>query len=263
MSQNFSLVVPTRDGAPHSLIIAEEYRRLGIEIRYFVDSRSSPRYVEDVFRKVGLATKLSVRWGSSYVEGLLPKIAAVSRAKRIFRLDDDEFPSHSLLAWLRDVAGATNKPVIAVPRRAVAVIESTAVFAANLPNLPAQDFQFRGFLVDSVRFKKKIHTPGFSFNESDVLYAPSECHIYHFDWVVRSREQRASKLEFYERMEPGAFELLKYQYLYEDFDPALYGFSPLDDSDVSALALRLHDERPAPAEATNGWKRLFGRIAGQ
>lgn len=130
-----------------------------------------------------------------------------------------------------------------------------------MPNLPPQDFQFRGFLVDSVRFRKKIHTPGFSFNESDVLYAPSDCHIYHFDWVVRSREQRASKLEFYERMEPGAFELLKYQYLYEDFDRALYDFSPLDDSDVSALALRLHDGRPAPAEAIKGWTRLFRRIA--
>lgn len=219
--------------------------------------------MEDVLRRVESATKLSVRWGVSYVEGILPKIAAVSRAKRIFRLDDDEFPSRALLTWLRDVAAPTNKPVIAVPRRAVAVVDSKAVFAANVPNLAPQDIQFRGFLVGSVRFRKKIHTPGFSFNESDVLYAPSECHIYHFDWVVRSREQRASKLEFYERMEPGAFELLKYQYLYEDFDPALYGFSPLDDSDVSALALRLHDERPAPAEATNGWKRLFGRIAGR
>ncbi|RWL43003.1 MAG: hypothetical protein EOR60_23105 [Mesorhizobium sp.] len=261
MSESYSLVVPTRDGAPHSLIIAEEYRRLGIEIRYFVDSRSSPRYIEDVLRKVDLATKLSVRWGRSYVEGILPKIAAVSRARRIFRLDDDEFPSLALLTWLRDVAAPTNKPVIAIPRRAVAVIDSKAVFAAKLPNLPPGDFQFRGFLVDSVKFKKKIHTPGFSFNESDVLYAPSECHIYHFDWVVRSRDQRASKLEFYQRIEPGAFELLKYQYLYEDFDPALYEFTPLDDPDVSALALRLHGERPAPAEATKRWKRLFRGIA--
>ncbi|WP_112100137.1 hypothetical protein [Mesorhizobium hawassense] len=208
-----------------------------------------------------MATKLSVRWGRSYVEGILPKIAAVSRAKRIFRLDDDEFPSRALLTWLRDVAAPANKPVIAVPRRAVAVIDSMAVFAANVPNLPPQDLQFRGFLVDSVRFRKKIHTPGFSFDESDVLYAPSECHIYHFDWVVRSRERRASKLEFYERMEPGAFELLKYQYLYEDFDPALYEFSPLDDSDVSALTLRLHEAPPALAEATKGWKRFFRRIA--
>jgi hypothetical protein len=261
MSQNFSLVVPTRDGAPHSLIIAEQYRRLGIEIRYFVDSRSAPRYMEDVLRRVDSATKLSVKWGASYVEGILPKIAAVSGAKRIFRLDDDEFPSPALLTWLRDVAAPTDKPVVAVPRRAVAVIDSIAVFAANLPNLPPLDFQFRGFLVDSVRFKKKIHTPGFSFNESDVLYAPPECHMYHFDWVVRNREQRASKLEFYERKDPGAFELMKYQYLYEDFDPTLYEFSPVDDPDISALALRLHDEPPAPMVAPMGWKQLFRRIA--
>ncbi|TPN89444.1 hypothetical protein FJ987_00365 [Mesorhizobium sp. CU2] len=263
MGERFSLAVPTRDGAPHSLIIAEEYRRLGIEVRYFVDSRSSPRYVKDVLRTVESATKLPIRWGASYVEGILPKIAAASRAKRMFRLDDDEFPSHALLTWLRDVAEQTDKPVIAVPRRAVAVIDSNAVFAANIPNMTPLDFQFRGFLVGSVKFRKNIHTAGFSFKEADILYAPSECHIYHFDWVVRSREQRADKLKFYEKIKPGTFESHKYQYLYEDFDPAVYEFSPLDDPDISALALRLYGARAASVEATEGWKRLWRRIAGR
>lgn len=261
MSESFSLVVPTRDGAPHSLIIAEEYRRLGIDVRYFVDGRSSPRYVKDVLRTVESATKLPVRWGASYVEGILPKIAAVSRAKRIFRLDDDEFPSHALLNWLRDVAEPTDVPVIAAPRRAIAVIDSKAVFAANIPNMTPLDIQFRGFLVGSVKFRKNIHTAGFSFKETDILYAPSECYIYHFDWVVRSREQRADKLKFYEKIKPGTFESHKYQYLYEDFDPAHYGFMPLNDPDVSALALRLHRERPTGAEATKGWGRLSRWIA--
>ena len=254
-------MVPTRDGAPHSLIIADEYRRLGIDVRYFVDSRSSARYVKDVLRTVESATKLPVRWGASYVEGILPKIASASRAKRIFRLDDDEFPSRALLTWLLDVAAPTNKSVIAVPRRAVAVIDSKAVFASNIPNMTPLDIQFRGFLVGSVKFRKNIHTAGFSFKEADILYAPSECHIYHFDWVVRSREQRADKLKFYEKIKPGTFESHKYQYLYEDFDPAHYGFMSLNDPDASALALRLHGERPAPAEATNGWQRLIRRIA--
>jgi hypothetical protein len=261
MGERFSLVVPTRDGAPHSLIIAEEYRRLGIEVRYFVDSRSSPRYVKDVLRTIESATRLPIGWGASYVEGILPKIAAVSRAKRIFRLDDDEFPSRALLTWLRDVAAATDKPVIAVPRRALAVIGSTTVFAERIPNLSPQDIQFRGCTVGSVKFRKDIHTAGFSFKESDILYAPSECPIYHFDWVVRSREQRADKLKFYEKIKPGTFESHKYQYLYEDFDPALYEFSPLNDPDISALALRLHRERPAPAEAINGLRRLSRWIA--
>jgi len=243
MSEQLSIVVPTRDGAPHAFVIADQYRRAGLAPLFLIDSRSSRRYRSDALVGIEGAAILEVKQQGSFVEAMLPEIARLVRSKWLFRLDDDEFPSSALTTWLPQGAATTTRKVIAAPRRAVAIIDGVPHFAGTIPQLLPQDDQCRGFMVEAARFRPILHSPGFDIAGGDVLDAPADCFIYHFDWIVRSRDERARKFERYQGISGEPLERFRHQYLYEDFDRALYDFTPVDDPTIAGLALRLLEAR--------------------
>lgn len=255
MVEQLSVVVPTRDGAPYAFVLADEYRRCGLRPRYLIDSRSTPRYRTEALARIDGAAILKVAKNRGFVEAMLPEIARTVATRWIFRLDDDEFPSPRLLPWLTEATASTSKTVIAVPRRAVAIRDGTPHYARTLPQLHPGDLQYRGFVVATAQFSPLLHSPGIRGESDDVLQAPDDCCIYHFDWVVRDRAARARKLRKYERIAGRALPIFTHQYLYEDYDPALFDFVPVDEPSIADLALKLLATRLAHTPPKAGRRR--------
>lgn len=243
VSGDLSVVVPTRDGAPYAFIIADAYRRTGFIPRYLIDSRSARPYRTDALARIKSASILKVDRKEAFIEAILPELARTVASKWIFRLDDDEFPSSGLIPWLIKATARTRKTVIAVPRRAVAVIDGTPQFARTIPQLHPRDVQYRGFEVRTARFRPLLHSPGIMGKRTDILHAPADCCIYHFDWIVRSRSERARKLKKYQKISGQSQAIYTHQYLYEDFDRELFDFTPVDDPPIAKLALKLSDAK--------------------
>lgn len=241
MTSLLSIVVPTRDGAPYALVLADEYRRKGLRPLYLVDDRSSADYLRAIQRHARSVATLPTAPGQDFLEAMVPQITAAIDTKWLFRFDDDEFPSPALIDWLDQAVASTERLVVAVPRRAVGIVDGEPVVANTIPQLLPRDDQYRGFIVDSARFDPTLHSPGLEFDNRDALYAPEHCCLYHFDWVVRDRSQRAAKLRRYEALAPGSWDNFKFQYLPEDFSAELYGFGPLPstDVDIGRIARRL------------------------
>lgn len=247
MSDELSIVVPTRDGAPYAFVIADAYRRAGLSALFVVDGRSSPRYRAEALARIPSAVILEVERSGDFVEAMLPEIARLVASKWLFRFDDDEFPSAALIDWLPQGVASVTRKVIAAPRRGVAMIAGVPHFAATVPGLLAGDDQCRGFVVEAARFSPALHSPGLDLKPGDVDDAPADCFIYHFDWIVRSRDERARKLAHYQAISGEPLTRFRHQYLYEDFDPALYDFTPVDDPMIADLTLRLDEARRAHA----------------
>lgn len=241
MSEELTIVVPSRDGAPYAFILADAYRRQGLRPRYLIDSRSTERYRAEALARIEGAELLEIGNAPDFVEAILPKIAGKIDTRWLFRLDDDEFPSARLLPWLNETAATTSKTVIAVPRRTVAILDGTPMYAGTLPELHPQDRQYRGFVVAAHGFDPLLHSPGIIGESTDVHHAPDDCCIYHFDWIIRSRAQRAQKLAHYEAIAGHALPIYRHQYLYEDFDRAVFDFAAVDEPAIAELAFRLRD----------------------
>lgn len=243
MSDELTIVVPTRDGAPYAFVIADAYRRAGLAPRFLVDGRSSSHYRAEALAGIESAAILEVTQPGDFIEAMLPEIARLVTSKWLFRFDDDEFPSSALIAWLPQGVARATRNVIAAPRRNVAIIDGVPCFAGSVPELLAGDDQCRGFRVEAARFSPELHSPGLELKMGDVADAPADCFIYHFDWIVRSRDERARKLARYQAISGEPLARFRYQYLFEDFDRALYAFTPVDDPIIADLALRLHEAR--------------------
>ncbi len=237
MAIDFNLVIPSRDGLPHVFLIAREYVRLDLAPHYFVDGRSSGLFRGTAPRLLAHTTLLSPTGAS--IEEMLPEIVARTSAPWVLRIDDDEAPSLALRTWLADVTPAADKTVIAFPRRAVRFDEGAPVYARSIPKLTEYDYQYRAFRRASAVFDPTLHTAGIRFSGTQVVYAPPDCCLYHFDWIVRTRAQREAKLFHYESLKHGSWDSFDFQYLPEDFSAALYDYTPLDDPEIARLAKRL------------------------
>ncbi len=233
------IVIPSRDGFPYTFIIAREYARLGLRPSYHIDSRSAQSYRVAARMLLPNATVLACDDAHGFVEFLLPRLFAEVDRRWIFRFDDDEFPSEALVRWMSATLPATDKRGVAIPRRAVRFLGEEAVYAGAIRHIEKADYQLRGFVRAGVRFRPELHTAGVHMDRDEILYAPDDCCIYHCDWLVHDRSQRAEKLAGYERFREGCWETFKFQYLPEDFAVEDYDYRPVLDRTVVTVMRRL------------------------
>jgi hypothetical protein len=257
MCDEFEYAIPTRDAIAYVPIIAREYVRLNVRPRYFVDGRSDRLYKLFATRLLPRSTLISTE--GECIEEIIPELAAYSTKRWMIRVDDDELPSANLIQWLSNIIGRTSKTVIAFPRRAVRFGKDCAVYARTIPCVTPGDYQYRAFVRGAVQFNRRLHTPGFDFDKSDALYAPEDCCLYHFDWIVRDRLAREAKLRKYEHIQNGTWSIFKHQYLPEDFASEEYNYVHVDDPSIARLANRLRVSHSVCRCATRvlpGWRAL-------
>ncbi|MEA2758463.1 MAG: hypothetical protein QOH65_1076 [Methylobacteriaceae bacterium] len=240
--------------------LAREYRRLGLTPRYFVDGRSRLSYKRAAARLLDEVFLIDTK--GECVEQIMPDILNECTEKWIMRLDDDEAPSSKLVQWLDEVVLPCDISAVAFPRRALRIQGHEVQYARTIPGIQEHDYQYRCFDPSRVELDTRVHTPGIRFPESEVVHAPHDCCIYHFDWIIRSSEERKAKLARYESLQSGAGEIFKYQYAPEDSDAELYDFVVLEDPVISRLAHRLRAAKDVYETAKeNALSRLRGEFS--
>jgi len=204
--QNYRIVIPTRDSARWIAAFNEAYELLRIRPLYIYDTRSTDatRQVLDGLRAEVVAVTPQV----DRVEAMLSVTRHAVDTEWVIRFDDDEIPSRTLIDWLDRVLPTIQHSSVAFSRsdanfRADRLIYSRLEDYYFHPQDPTYlDPQWRGFRPRHVTFRDTIHSPGFS--PTQFTTAPARAFFVHFDWSLRSFNERIAKLLRYERQHPGA-----------------------------------------------------------
>jgi len=238
----FETVIITKDSHKTIDIVLTFWRSLGIDPLVLVDDASAQNTFE-VLRRIS-ARHVPVTNNARFFkrgEQLVQRLREFTNAPWILRLDDDELPNVRMIEWVRKVL---DEPItnwsVGFERRQVTFRKGRLHYAAGEPVITTWkddyfDIQWRLFQPDLVKYTDEIHTPGY-FNENWIL-APKGCYITHFEWITQSYAQRKVKMARYEAEKKGSsFPKLS---LYEDFDAAIYQFTPLEDREFDYVGYEL------------------------
>jgi hypothetical protein len=238
--ERIRVVVATKNSAKWFGTLIDAYRRIGIEPLVLLDGFSEDG-TEDLLNRKGIEyAKVFPEFPR--VEAIISLIPAHSESEWVFRLDDDEFPSRALVSWIHDHLAGMETKVIGVPRRWVRLGNNGRCDYSNHRLLrwhqDRMDIQWRLFKPRAVEYIADIHSPGFRV-PPDCPVAPDLAYIVHFDWVIRSWDARAKKLEHYDEQRSGAGSSFRELYLWESSDIASHGFERMGTSEFDGLAKTL------------------------
>lgn len=216
----FTVVVPTLDSAGWIESLHAYYRSIDVDPLYCVDTRSQDE-TATILAEIGARTA-AVSSEAPRVEALVVHFKDLVETPWILRVDDDECPSAELVAWIRQTRCRFLRNAVAIPRRWLRFMPNEALEYAGSTRWDwarsqnGEDRQFRLYRKNAVRYVSDIHTPGFRVRCA--RQAPVEAVLYHFDWILRSREERMAKMARYESQQAKAGESKAGYYLPEDVD---------------------------------------------
>ena len=236
--RNFRVVVPTRDSAGWIAAFAEVYRTLGVRPIYLYDTRSADgtrAILADIAADV-----VPVEPKHDRVEAMLAVSRHAVETDWVVRLDDDELPSRALIDWLDSSLPAIEEPSLAVSRRDAQFSGGRLCFSRLEdyyfhPQDPTYlNPQWRVFRPHDVCFSESIHTAG--FDRPSLRTVPDWAFFVHFDWILRSFEQRRTKLARYERQSAGAGWKYAHFYLMELHAPGDLRWTPFETAEFDHFA---------------------------
>ena len=234
------IVIGTKDSAGWLEILLEEYRRIGIQPLILLDGFSQDG-TEEILKRRGIRYK-KVFPEFPRIEAMIKEIPRCTNASWVLRLDDDEFPSLRLLHWIKKYIADAETPVIGVPRRWLRLGNSGSCEYSNHPLLrwldDRMDIQWRLFQPGEVEYKTDIHSAGFQVLSYNLV--PNDAYLVHFDWILRSYEQRLSKIKKYDDQKVGAGTDFRELYLWETSDISIHQFKSMETPEFNRLASRLY-----------------------
>jgi hypothetical protein len=238
-SDAIRLVIITRDSAPWIGEILDAYARFGVSPKVLLDASSTDKTEEVLHRRRADYAKIWPEFPR--VEAAVRLVGDHVKTRWVFRVDDDELPSRALLQWIARNLEGINSEVVGVPRRWLRLSQDGYCEYSNHPLLSyhatAMDAQWRLFQPRKVHYSTQIHTPGFIVGDGPV--APNTAYLAHFDWIIRSREARLSKIKNYDLQSQGAGSFFRDLYVWEDSEVDAHGFKRLETREFDRLARRL------------------------
>jgi len=233
------LVIITKNSAAWIGEILDAYTRYGVSPKVLLDAFSTDETEEVLNQRCADYAKI---WPElPRVEAAVKVIGDHVENPWVFRVDDDELPSRALLHWIDRNLEDLNCAVVGVPRRWLRLSAGGYCEYSNHPLLTyhetAMDAQWRLFQPRKVTYTTDIHTPGFIVPDAPV--APNEAYLAHFDWIIRSRDSRLSKIMNYDLQTEGAGSFFRDLYVWEDSDIDSHGFKRLETREFDRLGKRL------------------------
>lgn len=243
-------VVPTRDSAPWIEEFIKYYKQLSIDPLFILDSRSCDG-TEEILRSSGCNFQ-TITPKFDRVEAMLSSACEFTDTKWVIRIDDDEAPSSALVDWVSSDLQKCDEDALWLSRREVLFSENTLVYSRledyyvlhNDPSIARSDPlflcpQLRAFQPEKISFLETIHSPG--IETANCGFAPSEAYFCHFDWIIRSIEQRKEKMRRYEKQSPGGGWAFAKFYLPELHNQSSCRWTPLLSNEFNGLATRLRN----------------------
>jgi hypothetical protein len=202
---SYRLFIPTRDSARWIGAFLDAYRRIGVEPFYVVDERSVDETI-DILRE-RRADYVLFKPHAEYVEaGAIEFGSRRIGAPWALRLDDDEFPSRALVAWIDSGVLDQRSDACVISRREVSLVGGRFAYS-RWPTRYGWNGRFdvinpqlRLHRVDGVRYVERLHTTGVE-PPAKVDVAPNDCFIIHCNNLLRSAEDRLEKVRRYARID--------------------------------------------------------------
>lgn len=239
-----TLVVPTVNSAAWIARLVQLYAHFGIRPLFAVDRRTTDA-TEHILTDLG-ADWLHVSGDAPRVEAVMPSIIAAVSTPWILRLDDDEFLTKGLCAFLPTAIADAGHDALGLPRLALRLDDADRLVASRFVAFGPDgeyDRQWRLFRREAVGFDKRLHTAGIVFNAGQ--RAPPEAALLHFDWVLRSTQMREQKFRSYAAQDIKAAEANKFVGIWESIPENWHMFEDIGCDSLRDFALSLRDAQSA------------------
>jgi hypothetical protein len=130
-SELIKVVIVTRNSARWLGAVIDSYRNVGIEPFFLLDGFSEDATERLLEQKSATYTKIFPEFAR--VEAAIRLIPEHVRSRWVIRIDDDEFPSRTLLNWIEDHLADIGCNVVGIPRRWVKLAKSGRCEYSNHP----------------------------------------------------------------------------------------------------------------------------------
>jgi hypothetical protein len=240
----YSVLIPTKDSAAWIGTLLRHYQARGITPTLLLDARTT-----DTTRAIAAALGVPV----VDVHGFTHTEAIVSLAKDIVKtpwalfIHDDEVPSDALFARLAGPQPPDAAQSVALPRRwawfepGQPLMYGRSSHWHDRTDQPGTDHAWRLFRPDQVTYTSIMHTEGIRIDRWSRV--PLEAYFVHFEWVLRSRAQRAWKLWKYDEYRWGYGKFFEKVYVPESQPPGVIEYLPFGTTAYDELAAAYYAAR--------------------
>ena len=178
------------------------------------------------------------------IEEMIAEMTMHAKSKWVLRLDDDELPSKALLRYAQKVTSIDHGDAHGFIRYQCA-IRNDGFLMRHIDHCPYSHRQWRLYRADKVKWTSQIHSPGFHLDDIHIINAPDSASMIHLDWALHSYEERAKKIDRYDRVSQGAGSIWRHYYLYEEEDNYRSKFATLQAKEFANVSARIAGRFPA------------------
>ena len=255
----FTVVIPTRDSAAWIGTLLDHYRARGVTPTLFLDSRTRDE-TRAIAQRAGAPIVDIAPF--AFVESVVRVTRDVVTTPWVLFVNDDEILSDRLFARLRGPEPPAGAQSVAIPRRWAWYEPKRPLSYARTDiwqdraGCNGADHHWRLFRPYEVTFISQMHSDGFLIDRWSRM--PLDAYIVHFEWVLRTKAQRAAKIRRYDRHRHGYGSFFANMYLPEDQPPGAIDFVPFETDAYDLLARTYYESRAQdPADER---RRLGERI---
>jgi hypothetical protein len=245
------IFIPTRDSEKWISEFLDAYRQAGVEPLYIVDDRSCDRTLA-ILREKGAEVVEFLPSGNFAEAGMVEFGAKRAGTHWVLRLDDDEFPSQTLLHWMKDKANLAGYAAWSISRRELSLHDGALVYSRWPTRVDIADGvhfngQARLWEARAVSYIEKIHSCGFEL-PTKLGRAPEDACFAHFNNVLRGLPERLAKICRYAEWDRSLAWRFADESLPELTDSELHAFSAKGIEEFEALARRTFSSVPLSDE---------------
>jgi hypothetical protein len=258
----FTIVIPTRDSAAWIGVLIDHYRARGIAPTLLIDSRTRDETWK-IARERGVPVVEMPNF--SFTESMVQTTRDIVRTPWALFMHDDEMPSDGLFARLEGPEPPATVQSVAIPRRwawwepGKPLCYGRSDHWADRAGQNGSDHHWRLFRPDQVTFVAKMHSDGFLIDRWSRM--PPSAYFVHFEWVLRTRGQRAAKLRQYDRHHYGYGAFFANMYLPEDQPPGVIEYIPFETDVFDTLAATYYAARgPDPVLGPLTLEERYARL---
>jgi uncharacterized protein (DUF1778 family) len=258
-----TVLIPTRDSAGWIGTLLDHYRARGVQPVLLVDARSRDA-TRAIAARAGVATQ-DVS-GFTITEAVVCMAKDVASTQWVLWVHDDEVPSDAVFARLAGPPPPEAATSIAMQRRWAWYEPGKNLHYGrsdqwqDRTHQPGTDHHWRLFQREAVRYVPAMHSEGFYIESWARL--PPDCYLVHFEWVLRTRNQRAAKMAYYDSLREGYGRFFEKMNVPEDQAPGVIEYLPFETTAFDTLAAAYYASRkPDVAAPRRMLRRWMARVA--
>jgi len=244
----YTVLIPTKDSAAWIGTLLSHYQARGVTPTLLLDDRTTDD-TRAIAERAG-APIVDIH-GFTHTEAIVCVAKDCVKTPWALIVHDDEVPSDSLFERLAGSPPPEAAQTVAVSRRWAwyepgrPLMYGRSAHWQDRTEQSGTDHHWRLFRPDQVVYTSVMHSDGYYIDRWSRF--PLDTYLVHFEWVLRSPEQRAVKLRRYDEHRWGYGKFFEKLYVPESQAPGVIEYLPFETHVYDALAAVYYAARkPAP-----------------